>query len=52
MPEGEPAEVLEEFEEGERRKEVVGVFKEFGLTFEIENHPDLLQRLVDTREHF
>jgi HD-GYP domain-containing protein (c-di-GMP phosphodiesterase class II) len=46
-------EFLSEVEENEKQKRTVAeAFREFGLSFEIEKHPDLHQRLVDTREHF
>lgn len=35
-----------------RKRVVIGAFKEFRLSFDIEKHQDLLQRLVDTGEHF
>lgn len=41
-----------EIEKSEKRKAVIEAFQEFDLSFEIEKYPDLIERLVDTREHF
>lgn len=53
MSENEHIEISPEaIEDESRKRKVLEAFKEFGLSFEIEKYPDLVQRLADTREHF